>query len=135
MKSKPNYKPSFCGVFSYQYFDDDEVSRAIVLAVAGYENPQDAAIEIRISEHKAAYLWKYLKRRNALYGGENYGALLAWSGVGSLQTFKGDRNKELPQEVQEFIREKLLRGWVTRPIQKQVIAHFGLLVPETFICC
>lgn len=135
MKSKRNYKPDFSGVFLYQYFDDNELDRAVVLAVAGYENPEDASAEIKISEHKAQYLWKYLKRRNALYGMENYAALLEWSGVGSLRVFKGYDIKELPRDVRLFMSEKIRRGCVAQAIQKQIAAHFGLLIPATFICC
>jgi hypothetical protein len=87
MKTHKNCKPDFSGVFLYQYFNDDEANRSVALAVAGYENPRDAAVEISISEHKAEYLWKHLKRRDALYGGENYAALLNWASVGSPQTF------------------------------------------------
>jgi hypothetical protein len=130
-----NYKPDFSGIFLYYGFYDDKVNRTVTLAVAGYGNPQDAASEIGITGHQAEYLWNHLKRRNALYGGENYAALLKWADVGVLQTFKGGGLSEIPSEVREFMAEKLRRGWVTKAVQKQVITHFGLLVPETFICC
>jgi hypothetical protein len=64
-----------------------------------------------------------------------HATLLKRADAGVLRTFKGGDLNELPPEVREFMGEKLRRGWVTKAVQKEVITHFGLLVPETFICC
>lgn len=81
MKTKPNKncKPNFSIVTLYMGYEDDEAGRAVVLAVAGYENPADAAREIGISKHEANYYWDCLKRRDALFGGKHYAALTAWA--------------------------------------------------------
>jgi hypothetical protein len=70
--------PNFSGVFLYCGMSDPD-DRVLVLAVAGYKTYQDAARELEINEHQAKYLWKYLKKRDALYEGNNYNALEAWA--------------------------------------------------------
>jgi hypothetical protein len=77
-KTQPKGKKvDFNGTMIYMGMADPD-DRILVLAVAGYDKYEDVAEDLEITQHQAKFLWEYLQKRDALYGGKNYQALEAW---------------------------------------------------------
>jgi len=49
--------------------------------------------------------------------------------------FIGKDFNKIPKKIRYFMAEKILCGWTSKALQKEISDVFGLLIPETFICC